>query len=162
MAKTKRKRQDFTVRAVAKIDGEPNQGGRALGSVNKTMPDYKRFKQGLVELFNTSRAPAVIMQMLSMTLPPMLKPHNSDKLTPAEDARFRAMLLSNFKWAVDAVIKCVPKELGVFGKIQQEHTLAGLVQRASRSPKSPAVVDMVKHRRDGEMEDYVAEVMEDA
>ena len=146
-------RNVLRVKGVVPTGNEPSPG-RPVGSVSKTMPDYKRMKQGLVEVFNSSQAPAIINQMLNMKLPPMLRPQNRDLITAKEDAAFRRLLLKNFMWAVEIVVKTVPKELGVFGKIQQEHSLAGLSRRATQSVKSGKVIDMVSKRRVNDIEEY--------
>ena len=144
------------VPAVVPTGGEVGPG-RPEGSINKTMPDYKRMKQGLVEIFNNSKGPSIINEMLNMKLPPMLRPQNRDKITAGEDANFRRLLLQNFKWATEIVVKTVPKELGVFGKIEHEHTLAAMSRRATRAPKSSKVIDMVAKRRATDITEYEAE-----
>ena len=159
----KRKKVNFisdeqgAVRAVAKIDGTANKGGRPVGSVTKGLPDYKKTKQGLIEAFNRSDAPAILTGMLNGRLPSFMKPENRDMLTVAEDAHFRRMLMKNFMWATEIIVKLVPKELGQFGRVTGELTLADLLRRATVSPKSPKVIDMVQKRRASELEEYVAD-----
>lgn len=157
---------DGMIRSVPDIDqispdgameaGDPGRSrGRPVNSVSKTMPDYRKLKTGLIEMFNRSDAPAILFQFLNMRLPPMLKPENRGTVTAKEDAAFRRMLLANFKWVVDVVTKVVPKEVGVFGRI--EHTsLSGMVKRAETNAKSGNVVKMVRKRRDDDLYNYQA------
>jgi len=142
MAKQKRKRVNFVsdeqgaVRDVTKIDGTPDKGGRPVGSVTKGLPDYKKTKQGLIEAFNRSDAPAILTGMLNGKLPSFMKPQNRDMLTVEEDAHFRKLLLKNFMWSTEIIVKLVPKELGQFGRVTGEQTLADLMRRATVAPKS--------------------------
>lgn len=165
MAKAKKKRAkiDFhtsdKVREVTAVDGTRARGGKPVGSNNKDMPDYKKMKATLIEIFNDSRAPAIISMCLNMRVPPALAPRNRDKLTTDEDAYFRKLMWKNFQWAVEIIIKVAPKELGVFGKVDHEFTLAGLVKRATVSPKSRDVVDMIQDRRVSETTSFVASEM---
>ncbi len=157
----KRKKQEFStskaVRDVVHIDGTKNKGGRPVGSTNKGMPDYRRTKTGLIEAFNKSNAPGIITGMLNGNLPSFLRPENRTMLTVEEDVYFRKLILKNFMWAADYIAKIVPRELGRHGQVVGEMSLAELTRRATVSPKSPEVVDMVAERRADEVESFVAE-----
>ena len=158
---SKRTKQDFStdnaVRAVARIDGDKNRGGRPVGSTNAGMPDYRRTKTGLVEAFNQSAAPGILAACLNLQLPSCLRPQNRDKLTYDEDAYFRKLIWNNFKWAAEFIAKIVPRELGRHGQVVGEMSLAELTRRATVSPKSPKVIEMVAARRDDELESFVAD-----
>ena len=157
----KRIKQDFStgkaVRAVTPIDGSPNKGGRPVGSTTAGMPDYRRTKTGLVEVFNQSAAPGLLGACLNLQLPSCLRPQNRNKLTIEEDASFRKLIWNNFKWAAEFIAKLVPRELGRHGQVVGEMSLAELTRRATVSAKSPEVVEMVARRRDDELESFVAD-----
>lgn len=131
-----------------------NPAGRPKGSKNKGMPDYRKVKHGLLQCFMKSRAPAIIYSMLNMKLPEQLLPHNLGTITPQQEMALRELLLKNFKWAVEQCIKALPKELGVFGKLQQEHTLSGMVRRAEESPKSDAAISLVEKQTENGITSY--------
>lgn len=164
---SKRKKVTFTsdedrpVRAVTRIDGAVDKGGRPLGSTNRGMPDHRRTKQGLVEAFNRSNAPAIITACLNLQLPSVLKPQNRNKLTYDEDAYFRKLIWKNFQWAADYIAKLVPRELGRHGQVVGEMSLADLTRRATVSAKSPEVVDLVKQRRANDIEEFVSDELND-
>jgi len=121
-----------------------NPHGRPVGSKSRTMPDYRKMKANVVEIFMSSRAPAIIKAMLNMQLPAGLVPGNPGvKITLEQDIANRHLLLKNFKWAADFCKALVPKELGIYGQFKGEMTLTGLVKRATVSQKSKRVIDMV-------------------
>lgn len=144
------------VSTVHKGNGK-DKGGRPVGAINKQGIAVQLMKGGLVTLFNTSRAPAILQAMLDMKLPTVLRPANALLITPEEDRHYRRVLLANFKWAVEQVIKVVPKEHLMSGSVQHEHTLAGLTKRASTHQKSSTVVDMVKQKREEQVVEYSSE-----
>ena len=158
---SKRTKQDFStsdaVRAVTRVDGEKNRGGRPVGSTNKGMPDRTKIKTGLLEVFSRSNAPGIIMAMLCMSIPSILRPQNRDMLTVEEDARYRQQMRVDFKWAADFIAKIIPRELGRHGQVRGEMSLAELTRRATVSPKSPKVIEMIARRRNDELESFVAD-----
>jgi hypothetical protein len=131
-----------------------NKGGRPVGSLSKQGVAVQLMKGGLVQLFNTSRAPALLQAFLNMQLPSVLKPANVQLLTPEEDRHYRRVLLANFKWAVEQIIKVVPKEHLMSGSVQHEHTLAGLTKRATVHQKSESVVEMVRKHNEEQVVEY--------
>jgi len=65
--------------------------------------------------------------------------------------RVAAMLLDNYKWAMNLIAKIVPKDVGIFGQLNHAHTLSGLTRRAMTEPKDPKVIEMARKRREGEL-----------
>lgn len=114
------------------------------GRAGKPVANARKAKDGLLQLFISSEAPGHIHDMLNMKLPAILKPENRNMITPEEDAKLRGLILTNFKWAVEQFIKTLPKEIGMFGKVSHEHTLAGMVKGAVTQPKSDKIVEMTK------------------
>ena len=161
----KRKKISFNdesqVRVVTRVDGTPNKGGRPVGSKTTGMPDHRRTKQGLVEAFNKSNAPGILAACLNLQLPAVLRPQNREALTIDEDAYFRKLIWKNFQWAAEFIAKLVPRELGRHGQVVGEMSLADLTRRATTSPKSPQVIELVKQRRADEVEQYVSDELGD-
>ena len=134
-----------------------DKGGRPVGAIGKQGVAVQLMKGGLVTLFNTSRAPAILQAMLDMKLPTVLKPANINLITPEEDRHYRRVLLANFKWAVEQVIRVVPKEHLMSGSVQHQHTLAGLTKRASTHKKSTSVVELVRKQKEEQVVEYSSE-----
>ena len=145
------------VHSVARIDGAASTGGRSTGSVNRSTPDYKQTKKGLIEAFNRSDAPAIITGLLNLRLPSVLKPQGRATLSIEEDALLRRLLWKDFKWAVEIIVKLVPKELGQFGRVTGEMSLADLTRRAESAPKSQRVIELVRQRRADDIESFVVD-----
>ena len=114
------------------------------GRAGKPSLNYRKAKEGLLQVFIKSSAAGTISDMLDMKLPAILRPQNRDKLTVGEDKEARILLLANFKWAVEQFLKILPKEIGIFGKVGHEHTLIGMVKGAVTETKSPKVIEMSK------------------
>lgn len=114
------------------------------GRSGKPIANARKAKDGLLQLFISSEAPGHIHDMLNMKLPAILKPENRDMITKEEDRELRFLILKNFKWAVEQFIKTLPKEIGMFGKVSHEYTLAGMVRGAVTEPKSDRVIEMTK------------------
>ena len=161
---SKRTKVDFTndddkdmVHSVAQADGTVSAGGRSVGSVNRSTPDYKRTKKGLIDAFNRSDAPAIITGLLNLRLPSVLKPQGRNTLTVDEDALLRKLIWKDFKWAVEILVKLVPKERGQFGRVTTEMSLADLTRRAESAPKSQRVIELVRQRRADDIESFVVD-----
>lgn len=122
----------------------PGEVRNPYGRAGKPVANARKAKDGLLQLFISSEAPGHIHDMLNMKLPAILKPENRDMITPEEDSKLRMLILTNFKWAVEQFIKTLPKEIGMFGKVSHEYTLAGMVRGAVTQPKSDRVIEMTK------------------
>lgn len=114
------------------------------GRSGKPSLNYRKAKEGLLQVFVKSEAAGTIFDMLNMKLPSVLRPEGRVMLSVEEDMRLRILLLTNFKWAVEQFLKILPKEIGVFGKIGHIHTLSGMVKSAEIETKSPKVLEMTK------------------
>jgi len=155
-------------------EGKRFEGGVKKGEVRnpygragKPTPNYRKIKEGFLQGFINSDAMGHLMNMLNMKLPGIMK--YKEKFTDEEDKELRLQILKNYKWAVEQLIKVIPKEIGVFGKVQHEHTIAGMVKQATISQKSDKVIDLVKKEREEklleekeeelpyEMEEYLEE-----
>jgi len=118
------------------------------GRSGKPQESYKKVKDGFVKGFMDSDAMGHLVNMLNMRLPAILKPRNRELLTDEEDKEYRKLALTNFKWVVEQILKVVPKEIGIFGKVQHDHTIAGMVKQATIAPKSNKVIDLVKTEKE--------------
>ena len=136
---------------------KPGEVRNPYGRQGKPSLDYKKAKEGLLQVFIKSNASGTIYDMLNMKLPAILKPEGREKLSVEEDSRMRMLILTNFKWAVEQFLKILPKEIGVFGKVSHEHTLVGMVKSAETSPKSPRVIEMTK-MNEKDLLDYETEL----
>jgi len=126
-----------------------NPGGRKKGSRNKLRmyepPDIKDVRDGLVTVFQNSRARGVISAMLNFKLPPGYAELYSNRVLNR-----RTMILlqnkkeNNFKWAMSIMVKLFPKEMALYGKIEHAHTLTGMVKRATSGEKSKKVLKLVE------------------
>lgn len=124
---------------------------RPQGFKKKTPVPYREMKQGMIEIFNKSNAKAILLGMLNMKIPYQLKPIDFDENDAIDDRMVKDLMLTNFKWAVSQIIKLAPKEVGIFGSVKMEHSLAGLTRRATMGEKSGKVIDLVKERREREL-----------
>ena len=127
---------------------KPGEVRNPYGRQGKPTLDYKKAKEGLLQVFIKSNASGTIFDMLNMKLPAILRPEGREKLSVEEDARMRMLILTNFKWAVEQFLKILPKEIGMFGKVSHTHTLAGMVKTAISEPKSQKVISMTKMTAD--------------
>lgn len=129
--------------------------GRPPGAKNKALPDHRIIKHGLLQLFQKSRGPAVLLGMLNFKLPPgCLELFKDRELTRKEELYLFNLALNNFKWAIGVCVKLFPKEIGVFGKMSHEHTLTGMVKRATTFKKSPKVLELVKRKTEEGITEY--------
>ena len=69
--------------------------------------------------------------------------------------KVRRALMENYKFAMNWITRVVPKDVGIFGSIEHDHTLASLSKRAMESSKPKKVIGMVQDRRDGEFKSPV-------
>lgn len=139
--------------------GKDNQLSKPSNQETEYHTNTTEIKHSLLEIFNRSDAKAALMCMLNGRIPPQFRPKGvlqggAEKITPTEHRAMVAQIRGDFKWAVEQMVKMFPKELGVFGSLQMNHTLAGMVRRASTDNKSNKVIDMVKKRREEEVTEY--------
>ena len=129
-----------------RFEGQVKKGEvrNPYGRLGKPTPDYRKAKAGLLQVFIQSEGTGHISDMLNMKLPAILRPEGRQKVTLEEDDKQRMLLLANFKWAVEQFLKILPKEIGMFGKVSHEYTLAGMVKGALTAPKSDKVIEMTK------------------
>jgi len=131
------------------------------GRGGKPMPEHRKIKDGLLTGFMSSEAMMHLLDMLNMKLPAFMKPENADQLTLEQKQYYINQILKNFKWAVEVVVKVIPKELGVFGKIDVEHSLTGLTKRAVEAKKSSKVIEMEEQMEKDKILKYVAKSQQD-
>ena len=129
------------------VTEEKRLPGRPIGAVNKKMPDIREVKEGLLNLFKNSRAPAILFQMLNYKLPPGYERiYQGKELTQKQLIYLQNKMDYNFRWCVAQCIRLMPKELGIFGEIHHEHTLTGMVKRAMKSKKSKKIEEKAKEQ----------------
>jgi len=118
-----------------------------------TTKTANQIKKSLHDLFQRSDAMSILSCFFNMKIPPQLIPRGYvpgvTQITPTEDAMIRASLLKNFKWAVEQMVKLMPRELT--GSFEGEVTLVGMVKRATVENKSDKVVDLVQRKREREV-----------
>lgn len=124
-----------------------------------TTKTANEMRKSLYDLFQRSDALSILSCFFNMKIPPSLRPAGYipgvTQITPMEDSMIRSNVLKNFKWAVEQMVKLMPKEM--VGTIQGEVTLIGMIKRASVENKSSKVIDLVQKRREKEVyetEDY--------
>lgn len=112
-----------------------------------------QMKLTLYDLFQKSQASSILNCMFNMKLPPQLRPAGYvpgvTKVSLVEDSMIRSQLIKNFKWAVEQMVRLMPKEL--VGTVSGEVTLIGMVKRAVLEDKSSNVIDLVQKRREKEI-----------
>jgi len=140
----------MTGKRIKRFEGAVKKGEvrNPYGRGGKPEQSQKKVKEGLLKGFMDSDAMEHLFNMLNMKLPAILKPRNRELITDEEDKEYRKLALANFKWVVEQVFKVIPKEIGVFGKVQHDHTIAGMVKQATIAPKSDKVIDLVKAEKE--------------
>jgi len=118
----------------------------------------KKLKLDAVTQFSKSKAITILSMFWNMEMPEWLLPYNYYKIMKEDDEdakaimenKVRRSLMENYKFAMNWITKVVPKEVGIFGAVKHDHTLAALSKRAMESNKPKNVIGMVQDRRDGE------------
>ncbi len=149
------------------IKPEKRKPGRPEGSKNKALVSHvnlvSRVKSGLLHGWTQTKAPAIILSMLNMQLPPIYRNVYGEgkKLTDVQLLGINKLLLANFKWANEFVARnCIPKDQVHRGSIKHAHTLTGLTRRAIEGKKSPKILELVKKQTEKGITEYHAPEMD--
>jgi len=137
--------------------------------LQKTIPDNipkhnelsKKLKLDAITQFSKSKALTVLSMFWNMEMPEWLLPYGYYKVMASQDPddeeakaimenKVRRAIMENYKFAMNWITKVVPKEVGIFGAVKHDHTLAALSKRAVENNKPREVIGMVQDRRDGE------------
>ena len=134
--------------------------------LQKTIPDNipkhneltKKLKLDAITQFNKSKAITILSMFWNMEMPDWLLPYGyfktmkngNDEQKAVMENKVRRALMENWKFAMNWITKVVPKEVGIFGAVKHDHTLASLGKRAMENNKPKEVIGMVQDRRDGE------------
>ena len=139
-------------------------GGKGPGKKGISLPgpegqEFKISKTGIMEAFLGSNAIGILRVILDGKLPSTWNPFPSQKSLTEEQHMFLVKLrIRNYRWAFDLIAKILPKEIGVFGSVDHKHsTLKDRVERATKEPKSPEVMQLIEHRTIEGVTEYRAE-----
>ena len=129
----------------------------------------KKMKLNVLTQFNKSKALTILVTMFNMEMMENLLPYNYRKVMEGEDEdakekmhnRVLSILMGNYRFALNWISKVIPKEVGIFGSLDHQHSLAAKSKRAFTTPKPNKVIDMVKGRRDKEFYSATDQEVED-
>jgi len=142
------------------VSGNPKGRGASKNASTKTSMEIRK---GLLDIFKNSSGPAIIRSMLNGKIPPQFVPiflDENGKRIPVdlwEGPMWMTVIAQarkDYKWAFEQLVKMMPKELGVYGKLEMQHTLAGRVKDALTKEKSKKVIDLAKKRKDRYLIEY--------
>ena len=123
----------------------------------------RKLKLDAVTQFSKSKAITILSMFWNMEMPEWLLPYGyykvmkngDEEAKAAMENKVRRALMENYKFAMNWITRVVPKDVGIFGSIEHDHTLASLSKRAMESSKPKKVIGMVQDRRDGEFKSPV-------
>ena len=134
-------------------------------SIPDTVPKHnelsRKLKLDAITQFGKSKALTILTMFYNMEMPEWLLPGGYYKLMASKDPddyeaqilmenKVKRGILENYKFAMNWITKVVPKEVGIFGAVKHDHTLAALSKRAVENNKPGKVIGMVQDRRNGE------------
>lgn len=134
-----------------------NPAGKVPGTLMRSTNQSNEVKSTLIQAFERSLAPQVLVTMLNCKLPSQFLPKylrdriENGTLTETDQEAIASMIRKNFWQCNDFIAKILGKTLGVYGLIQTEETLAGRTKQATKETKSPNVIDMVRKRMEKEL-----------